>query len=134
MLRDFPREGVARRIRPAHCQSKGGIGRNEIEPASYQVTRRVNCNVRGLFPEFRVARIPVLPTLFGFPGWFSTLKKSALSRTKARSLMGTVLKIEASRPHWRTLGMYCCRSGARPAQVVRWVVPSFSVTNWVLPP
>src|SRR5436305_307525 len=99
---------------------------------SYQLRRRVNCKVRAPLPEFRVASMPVLAMVLGFPGWFSTLKKSTFKRTLKRSLIGTVLNNEASSPHWRMLGRYCCLSGSRPLNVVRCVVPSLIGTQTVL--
>lgn len=99
----------------------------------YQLNRPVNCNVRGELPDDCTLSMPLSePTLFGFPGWFSTLKKSTWTRRRRRSVIGTVLNAEASRPHWSTLGKYCCRNGARPAQLVRVTVPFASGTQTVL--
>lgn len=48
--------------------------------------------------------MPSPPTPDGLPGWLSTLKKSALKRRFNRSVTGTVLNMEESRPHCRVLG------------------------------
>src|SRR5688572_2421780 len=77
--------------------------------------------------------MPSEPMAFGFPGILKTLKKSALMRSFTVSLMETVLKSDASTPHWRTPGMYCCRHGCRLSlKVVRWMVPLFNGTHTVL--
>lgn len=64
----------------------------------YQVKRKFSCIVRAEFAEFCRLRIPVLPDWLR-PGLFNTLKKSALKRSRTCSLMGMVLKMEASRPN-----------------------------------
>jgi hypothetical protein len=64
-------------------------------------------------PELRVLRIPVLATALGLPGWFSTLKKSALKRSIILSRIGMALNKEASNPHCRELGRYWLRHGCR---------------------
>ena len=67
--------------------------------SSYQLKRRVNCKVRAALPELRVGNMPVpaiVVLAVGLPGWFSTLKKSALKRKRNCSVIGMFLNNEAS--------------------------------------
>ena len=51
----------------------------------------VNCVVRALPPEFRVASMPLEPTLVGLFGLSNTLKKSTLNRNETFSVRLTNL-------------------------------------------
>src|SRR5438093_7266252 len=112
----------------------GGACAASLEFPGHQLSRSVSCSSREFWPEVRLERIPSEPIAFGLlPGMLKTLKKSALIRSFTVSEIATVLKSDASTPHCRTPGKYCCRQGCRLSlYVVLCTAPFFNGIHTVL--